>query len=212
MSRPLNPARQSLRTRALLGAASLCALLAVSAADAAPRKHAPWVDPPGPTAAPEAPSATGSLSHRPRSGSGEARPATETAREGAAVGVPADAAVAEKSPSPARVKRTAEKPGRGKAIRSARSRPSSPKQAKASAEPRPRKDRVARNSLPGEDELSYDDVVRNGVEIDPRTIPGVPRGYRVYSLRVITTVPAGAPVIVMRRPWQSGAFVPYRPF
>jgi hypothetical protein len=221
MSRNQNLDRQCLRAHALFGAASLLAflaLLAVAPAEAAPRKRTPWVDPPGPGQAviPEAPPATGALPAAASPGPAKAEAAKPAGRTAAASDVASDSPTkaqpattkAASATSDASAGRKAHKVARSKHVRTAQSR-----RAKAPTEARASQQQVAEDLQPFDDELTYDEVVRNGVEIDPRTIAGLPHGYRVYSLRSITTVsPVGPPVVVMRQPWPNRAFVPYRRF
>jgi hypothetical protein len=220
MSCDQNLGRERSRLHALVGAASLFALLNLLApAEAAPRKRTPWVDPPGPgqTVVPETPPATGSLPDAASPGPAKAEAAKPADRTGNASDVASGSSTKEQPTvtksasvkrSDARAGRKARKAARPTHVRTAQSR-----RAKVPAEAPPSERRVAQDLQPFDDELTYDEVVRDGVEIDPRTIAGLPRGYRVYRMRTITTVtPVGPPVVVLRQPWPRRAFVPYRRF
>ena len=217
MTRNHDPDRARLRLQGVLGAASLVAVLALAPAEAAQRKRAPWVDPPGPgqAAVPETPPATGSLPAAAPSGPANAEAAKPAEQAGNSSDVASDAATrtgpATKSAS---VKRPNLRAGQKvrKASRPTHVRTAQSRRAKTTAEARSSNDRITEDLQPFDDELTYEEVVRNGVELDPSTIEGLPRGYRVYSLRTITTSPVGPPVVVMRQPWPNRAYIPYRRF
>jgi hypothetical protein len=217
MTRNKDPGRARLRLQSVLGAASLVAILALAPAEAARRKRTPWVDPPGPgqTAVPETPPVTGSLPAATPPGPGNAEALKPAGQAGNSSVLASDTSTQRKpATKSASIKRTDSRAGQKARnesgpthVRTAKSR-----RAKMAAEAKPSDDQVADDLRPFDDELTYDEVVRNGVELDPSTIEGLPRGYRVYSLRTITTRPIGPPVVVMRQRWPNRAYIPYRRF
>jgi hypothetical protein len=59
------------------------------------------------------------------------------------------------------------------------------------------REQIARAPMSRDDQLTYEYVIRNGVEVDPTTIGGVPPGYRAY--RVPRPAPTVPPAMVVQQ-------------
>jgi hypothetical protein len=70
--------------------------------------------------------------------------------------------------------------------------------------------RFADRPMPARDTLTYDEVVSNGIEVDPATVGGLPPGYRAYRMTRPTTAPPAG--LLMQQMILQGLLARQRPF